>query len=81
MFGLLGGIYRRNGLVVMLITVASVALILLLTLLLKEPLGVFSTYLGEGAFYEVIPYGLIVLPALAIDLYVFPALSVRFVRY
>ena len=79
--GLLGGIYQRNGLAVMLITVASMAVILLLTLFLQEPSEVFSTHLGEGAFYAVIPYALIVLPALAIGLYVLAALFVGVVRY
>jgi citrate/tricarballylate utilization protein len=79
--GFLGGIYRKGGYGVLLITVASVVLIVLLTLLLKGPSGMFSTYLGEGAFYKVVPYELIVLLGLAVSVYVFAALLIGIIRY
>ena len=79
--GFLGGLYQRNGLKVALIAMASVAVILLLTFFLHEPSKVFSTHLGEGAFYAVIPYTPMVLSASAIGLYVLAALSIGVVRY
>lgn len=66
--GILGKLYRRNGLAAGLITVASTALILLLVIALRRD-ALFSTQSGEGAFYRVIPYAAMVIPALLIALY------------
>jgi len=62
----LAGVFRRNGLMVSLITAISVVIIFLLTLFLRGPAKVFSTYIGENAFYNVIPYAGIVLPVLVV---------------
>jgi citrate/tricarballylate utilization protein len=64
--GFLAGLFRRNGLWVCLITVLAVAVSLLLTLTYQDSSIVFGTHLGEGAFYRVIPYMLIVIPISAI---------------
>lgn len=64
----LSGLFRRNGLAVGLITALSIAVVLLLTLMYQDSSVVFGTHLGEGAFYEVIPYMLIVIPISAIAL-------------
>jgi citrate/tricarballylate utilization protein len=66
--GFLGKLYRRNGRAVGLITVLSFAAILLLVLALRRD-ALFSTQTGEGAFYRVIPYAAMVIPALLISLY------------
>lgn len=66
--GILGKLYRRNGLAVGLITAASTALIFLLVLAFRRT-TLFSTQIGEGAFYRIIPYAAMVVPALAIALY------------
>lgn len=66
--GILGKLYRRNGLAVGLITVASTALILLFVIALRRD-ALFSTQAGEGAFYRIIPYAAMVIPALLIALY------------
>lgn len=77
----LAGSFRRNGLAVGVATAVGVALVLLLVLFLQEPSQVVATHVGEGAFYAVIPYGLMVLPALAIGAYALTALVVTGVRF
>jgi citrate/tricarballylate utilization protein len=79
--GPLAGLFQRNGLAVGLITALSVAIVLLLTLFLQGSSLVFSTHFGEGAFYAVIPYWLMVVPASAIGLYVLATLLVGAVRF
>ncbi|RLC05276.1 MAG: tricarballylate utilization 4Fe-4S protein TcuB [Deltaproteobacteria bacterium] len=56
----MAGVYRSNGLVVSWITIISVLIVSLLTLLFSGPAKVFSTHLGEKAFYTLIPYAAIV---------------------
>lgn len=66
--GILGRLYRRNGLAVGLITVVSTALIFLLAIVFRRDV-LFSTQTGEGAFYRVVPYAAMVIPAVLIALY------------
>jgi citrate/tricarballylate utilization protein len=66
--GILGKLYRRNGLALGLITVASTVLITLLILAFRRE-SLFGTHTGEGAFYRVIPYAAMVIPALLIAAY------------
>ncbi len=77
----LAGLFRRNGLAVTVITVVSVLLVLLPMLLLQDPAVVFSTHIGEGAFYAVIPYGLMVIPASIVSLWILAAFCVGFFRF
>ena len=63
------GLFRRNGLTVSFITVLSIMLALLLALASRGHLALFSAHLGEGAFYKVIPYLLIVLPVSALVIF------------
>ncbi len=79
--GFLANLFRRNGLAVALITAVSLTLVLLLTFFLQGSSTVFSTHRGAGAFYEVIPYKLMVLPALAIGLWSLLALLVGGIRF
>ena len=78
---ILSGLFRRNGLAVGLITAASVTIILILILALQGPSVLFSRHLGEGAFYAVIPYAAIVLPASGIFLYGLAVLTLGFFRF
>ena len=66
--GVMGKLYRRNGWAVGLITVASTALITLLILAFRGDV-LFSAHTGEGAFYRVVPYAAMVIPALLIAAY------------
>ncbi|MEW6266184.1 MAG: tricarballylate utilization 4Fe-4S protein TcuB [Thermodesulfobacteriota bacterium] len=70
----MAGLFRRNGLAVALITLVSVAAVLLLTLAGREPAVVFAVHSGRDAFYRVIPYWLMVLPLSALGLGVLAAL-------
>jgi len=72
----LAGVFRRNGLVVSLTTAISVMIIFLLTLFLRGPAKVFSTYIGENAFYNVIPYAGIVLPVLVLGCLILTSLLI-----
>jgi citrate/tricarballylate utilization protein len=66
--GILGKLYRRNGLAVGLITVLSTVAITLLILAFRGG-SLFATHTGEGAFYRVVPYAAMVIPALLIAAY------------
>ena len=68
------GLFRRNGLAVSLITALSVTMVLMLTLVFQGTSVVFSTHLGENAFYAVIPYLLMVLPISALALFTLASL-------
>lgn len=74
-------LFKRNGLAVTLITVVSVVGTVLLTLLFQNPALLFSTHVGEGAFYAVVPYAVMVGPALAISLFIVIAFAVGLVRF
>jgi len=80
---LAAALFRRNRLAASLITVGSVALILLLVLAFQGPAALFGVHVGEGAFYRVVPYAAMSLPALVITAYggvVFAVGAVRFWR-
>lgn len=78
--GFLGGMFRRNGLAVTLITAVVLVIVVLLVSLRGNSI-VFSSHHGEGAFYAVIPYSLMVLPALLIGVCVLGAIMVGVVRF
>ncbi|OGK87941.1 MAG: hypothetical protein A2X52_22825 [Candidatus Rokubacteria bacterium GWC2_70_16] len=71
---LLAGLYRRSGLAGGLISAASVAAVLFLVLVLRGPGVLLSAHVGPGAFYRVVPYAAMVLPAVAISLFGLAAL-------
>jgi citrate/tricarballylate utilization protein len=66
---ILSGLFRRNGLAVGLITAAALAMILIYVFAFRGPSVLFSAQVGEGAFYRVVPYLAMVLPASIIALY------------
>jgi citrate/tricarballylate utilization protein len=55
----LAGLFRRNGLVVSLTAALGMAAVLLLTVGLRSPDTVFGSHVGPGAFYAVIPWGVL----------------------
>jgi len=77
----LAGLFRRNGLAVSVIALVSVVVVVLLTLLLQNPAVLFATHVGEGAFYQVISYELMVIPASVIALYILANFAVGLVRF
>ena len=73
----LAGLFQRNGFTVSLITLVSVVIILLLALFFQGPSVIFSTHIGENAFYKVIPYAYIVLPISALALLILASLLIE----
>jgi len=79
--GFLADLFRRNGLAVALTTSISVIFVVLLLFVIQDSTTVFSSHIGEGAFYKVIPYELMVLPILIIGLWNILVLTIGFVRF
>ncbi len=79
--GVFGRLYRQSVRSGAAIGVASVLLVLILTLAWQGPEVFFGVHRGEGAFYRVVPYLAMVLPALAITLYGIAALAIGTVKF
>src|SRR5438105_4297105 len=62
-----GGLARRNAWLLLTVTVASLAFFGLIAA--SSPAGLFKAQTGPGAFYTVVPYLAMVLPALLLSLY------------
>lgn len=77
----LAGLFRRNGLALSLISLASVSLVVLLVLGWQDSSVVFSSHTGAGAFYAVIPYLLMVVPALVLSGFILLAFGVGLARF
>ncbi len=71
------GLFRQNRMAASLITAISVVIIFLLALFFREPSVIFSTHIGENAFYNVIPYTYIVLPFSALALFILASLLIE----
>jgi citrate/tricarballylate utilization protein len=78
--GFFGKMFQRNGLKVSLITAVAVVIVLMLVALRGNSV-LFSSHHGEGAFYAVIPYSLMVLPVLLIGFGVLGAIMVGIARF
>ena len=76
----MAGFFQNNGLIVGLIAALGVALVLVLTLLFQGRGVLFATHTGEGAFYQVIPYAAMVLPFMALAVWVLVGLGKGFIR-
>lgn len=68
--GFLSGLFRRNGWVVGLVTTLCAAALLLFTAAAKGASTLFGAHVGDGAFYRVIPYSVMVLFFSALALFV-----------
>jgi len=75
------GLFRRNGAFTALISAVGMAIFLIAALMLKGPAGLFSTHTGEGAFYQVLPYGLIVFPISAIVVFLMYGVFLSIIRF
>jgi citrate/tricarballylate utilization protein len=54
----MGALFERNGVVVSLVSAVSIALVLVLAMALQSPDSLFGAHpVRPGAFYEVIPFG------------------------
>ncbi len=65
----LRGLWTRSGVAGGLIGALCVAAVLVLVVLVQGPAALSSVFVGEGAFYRVVPYLAMVVPALAITLW------------
>ncbi len=77
----LAHVFRRNGTVVSLVTAAAVALVLVLTSLLQSSDVVTGIHVGEGAFYRVIPWGVMAGIAGATSLFSLLAIIISLVAF
>ncbi|HWO42313.1 MAG TPA: tricarballylate utilization 4Fe-4S protein TcuB [Candidatus Eisenbacteria bacterium] len=78
---ILAGLFRRNALVVGLVTACATLAIALLVVLFIGRDVLFAIHLGEGAFYRVVPYTAMTLPPLIVALYGFAVLIAGTVRF
>ena len=74
-------LFRQNGLLLSLLAAAAGAAALLLVLLIQGPGPLFSAHLGSGAFYRVIPYGVMVAVPGIIFLFSLAAIGVGLARF
>jgi citrate/tricarballylate utilization protein len=79
--GVLSSLSRRGGAAGLTISALCVAAVLLLVLVLHGPVALLSAQHGEGAFYRVVPYLAMVLPALGITLYGLVVLVIGAARF
>jgi citrate/tricarballylate utilization protein len=79
--GILSNLYQRGGRAGSLIGMLCVVVALLLVVVLQGPQLLFSAQVGEGAFYRVVPYLAMVLPALGITLYGLAVLLIGAARF
>lgn len=77
----LTALFRRNGLVVSSIVAAVVAAVLLLTTMLQTPDVLYVPHTGTGAFYAVIPLGVMIGVGLATFGYALLVLALGFIRF
>jgi len=78
---LLAGLFRRNALVFSVIAALCIIIIFLLTVYLSESAKIFATHLAENAFYKVIAYDAVVLPASAVVLLILAILFSEFFAF
>ena len=78
---ILSGLFKRNGLAASLITSAALVIMLILVWVGKGAGVLFGIHLGEGAFYRVVPYLAMTVPALLIAFYGFIVLSLGAMRF
>jgi len=79
--GLLAALFRRNGVIVSLIVALALAGVLLLTTTLQTPSAVYGPHTGAGAFYVVIPLGVMIAAGLATFGYSALALAMGTARF
>lgn len=77
----MAGLFRRNGAVIAIATALGIALVLLLAGILQSPAALSRAHHGPGAFYQVIPLGVMTAIALATSTFAAIALAVSLVRF
>ncbi len=77
----MGQVFARNGTLVSLLTAIAVTLVLALAGILQSGDVMLATHTGPGAFFAVIPYGVMVWTASAAFLYALLALAMATASY
>lgn len=79
--GALSRVFKKNGTIVSLVTALTFTLIMLSALLYVDPDSLFAVHEGAGAFYRIIPHGIMVSIAGAIFLFAILAICLGVSRY
>ncbi len=77
----LGRLVRNSGRAMAFLTLAGVLLVLGLVLAFTGPATVFTAQTGEGSFYRIIPYAMMVGPFMALLLYWLGVWAIGVVRF
>lgn len=77
----LARLFRRNGLVLALLTATAAAFVLALTMGLQAPETLYRPHTGPGAFYAVIPHAAMVLVGAVTFFYALLALAMGFAGF
>jgi citrate/tricarballylate utilization protein len=77
----LAAAYRRNGVVVSMVTAAAVALVLFAAMLIQSGNVMFSPQTGPGAFYRIVPWGVMTVVAALTFLFSLLALGIGAWRF
>jgi citrate/tricarballylate utilization protein len=72
---------KSNARASAIITAACVVIVFVLVLLAQGPAVLFGAHVGEGAFFRVVPFLAMVLPASAISLFVLGVFAVGALRF
>lgn len=77
----LAGMFERNGLFVSIVTVGVLAFTLALMLAMVSPELFWGVHLGEGAFYQIMPYRVMAGIPLAITVFALLAFAIGWRRF
>ena len=78
----LGQAFERNGTVVSVLTAKCIALVLLFTALLTDPVKLFTAYSdAQGSFYAVLPHNALVAVFGVVSVFVVIAFAMGFARF
>jgi len=58
----LNGLFRRNGITVLIVTLLSIVAVYVTTLIAKGSETIFAVHTGANSFYQVIPYLSMIVP-------------------
>lgn len=78
---LFSGLFKRNAMAMSVITAASIFLIFFLALAFQGGDVLLGTHLGEGAFYRVVPFMAMTMPASLVAVYGLVVFSIGAVRF
>jgi len=75
------GLFQKNGMTVVMTTLASLALVFFTTVAATGKTAIFTAQSGPGSFYQVIPYSLMLIPFILLGIAVLISLVNGGIRY